>query len=257
MEGLFLYLAVIGGIALVGIAGGLAIRSKIRKFSMDAFGTKSIAEGLKDQKKKLSETPRSLRSVTGIYKPQLLSDFPEFDYELYKQKANAVLRGYFNALSTGSTATLPEECSLTLKNHILEIIENLETNGQKQYFVEPVLHDTQLTRYSKSGGTVTVIFSISVGVYDYVEDRDGKVVFGDKDCKKQTAYDVGLVYVQDADVMGVYNEALGLTCPSCGAPIKNLGQKFCEYCGTGVVEVNTRVWKFDSVKEQTNRKTIY
>ena len=48
--------------------------------------------------------------------------------------------------------------------------------------------------------------------------------------------------------MGVYGEGLGLSCPHCGAPVRNLGQKFCEYCGSGVIEVNTRVWKFNSVR---------
>ena len=57
--------------------------------------------------------------------------------------------------------------------------------------------------------------------------------------------------------MGVLGEGLGLTCPNCGAPIKNLGQKFCLYCGTGVVEVNARVWKFNAVREQTKRKTAF
>lgn len=257
MEGLILYLAVLGGLAVAGVVAGLVIKSKVQKFSMKAFGTKSIFEGYNEQKKKLSETPRSLHSMTHIYLPEIHKDFPEFDYELYKNKANAVLRGYFNAISTGTTATLPEEISLTLKNHILEIIEGLNTNGQKQYFVEPVLHNTQLSRYIKTGTTVTVLFSISVGLYSYIEDENGKVIHGDKNLKHQTVYEVGLVYVQDADKMGVHNEALGLNCPNCGAPIKNLGQKFCDYCGTGVIEVNTRVWKFDSIKEQTNRKTAY
>ena len=94
-------------------------------------------------------------------------------------------------------------------------------------------------------------------MYCCLEDSDGNVINGDRDVKLQTVYDVELLYVQDADAMGVYNEGLGLTCPNCGAPVRNLGQKFCEYCGTGVIEVNTRVWKFNSVKEQTRRRTAF
>ena len=72
------------------------------------FGTDDFIKGYNEQKRKLSETPRSVHSMTNIYLPKIHQDFPEFDYELSKCKAQAVLRGYFNAITTGSTATLPE-----------------------------------------------------------------------------------------------------------------------------------------------------
>ncbi|MCD8025431.1 MAG: zinc-ribbon domain-containing protein, partial [Clostridiales bacterium] len=52
-------------------------------------------------------------------------------------------------------------------------------------------------------------------------------------------------------------ESVGVNCPNCGAPIKNLGKKFCEYCGTAVTEVNIRAWKFDSITEQTVGRRQY
>ena len=104
---------------------------------------------------------------------------------------------------------------------------------------------------------MTVLFNIAVGMYSYLEDENGKVINGSKDTKLQTVYEVELLYVQDADKMGVYSEALGLNCPNCGAPVRNLGMKFCEYCGTGLIEVNTRVWKFNAVNEQTKRRTAF
>ena len=39
------------------------------------------------------------------------------------------------------------------------------------------------------------------------------------------------VYIQNVDMVANGSEGLGLNCPNCGAPIKSLGQKFCEYCG--------------------------
>ena len=44
--------------------------------------------------------------------------------------------------------------------------------------------------------------------------------------------------------------AIGINCPNCGAPVKNLGQKYCDYCGTGIREINVRSWSFESVKEE-------
>ena len=44
-----------------------------------------------------------------------------------------------------------------------------------------------------------------------------------------------MVYVQDVAKMTDYSaSAIGINCPNCGAPVRNLGQKFCDYCGTAV-----------------------
>ena len=88
-------------------------------------------------------------------------------------------------------------------------------------------------------------------------DCDGKVVFGSKDAKMQTVYETELVYIQDVDKLENHADALGINCPNCGAPIKSLGEKYCEYCGTAVQEVNIRAWKFNSIKEQTLQKRQY
>lgn len=258
MEKIIIPLAVIAGLLLVIVGAGFFIKSKLSSISRQAFGTDDILKGYKEQKRKLSETPRSVQSMTNIYLPQIQRDFPDFDYDDFKTKAKAALIAYFNAISTGSIETLPKDIMTNaLVDHIVEINEALAANGQKQHFIEPVIHACEIGRYIKSGGTVTIRFNTSVGLYSFIEDESGKVINGDKEDKLQTVYEIDLIYLQDADKMGVYGESLGLTCPNCGAPVKNLGMKFCEYCGSGIVEVNSRVWKFNAINEQTKRRTAY
>lgn len=251
-------LAIIAALLIVIVAAIFIIRSKVQKFSMEAFGTKDILQGKRDMEARLAETPKSLRSMTQIYLPQIEKDFPEFDYDLYKNKTASVLRSYFNAINAKDTTLLTEECSNTLKNNVTGIIEDLNVRGLRQTFSEVAIHDVELARYDKNGVTVTILFNAAVGCFDFVEDGSGKVVFGSRELKKQCVYDIELIYVQDVHKMGVYEEgALGLTCPNCGAPIKTLGQKFCEYCGGGVQEINTRSWSYESIREQTVNKTAY
>ena len=64
------------------------------------------------------------------------------------------------------------------------------------------------------------------------------MVYGSRDMKTQSVYETELVYIQNVDMVANGSEGLGINCPNCGAPIKNLGQKFCEYCGTGITEIN-------------------
>ena len=255
--GLIIPLVIIAVLAIIIVVAVVTIKNKLSQVSRSLFGTNSFIEGYNQQKEQISETPRSLQAMTSIYLPQIMSDFPEFDYELYKNKAKSVLRSYFTAIETKNSLALTEECSPTLKNYVQGIIEDLNSRNVKQIFNQEVIHDIEIARYIKTGSTVTILFVISVGYYSYIEDANGKVVFGDKNLKDQTVYEVGLVYVQDAKKAGKEGEGLGINCPNCGAPITNLGSKFCEYCGTGVKEINIRAWKFDSVKEQTTRCRQY
>lgn len=247
---------VIAAVAAVAIII-LVIRNKIRSFSKNYFGTSNIGEAFKNQKANLSETPRSLHGMTNVYLPMIKKDFPEFDYELYRNKAQTLLRSYFTAVESKKLSSLAEECSITLKNHVQGIIEDLNSRNVVQIFDEIVLHDTQISRYIKDGKTVTILFEISVGYFSYITDENGKVVFGDREMKTQTVYEVGLVYVQNINKVDSFGSGYGLNCPNCGAPITNLGNKFCEYCGTSVSEVNHRVWSFDSVREATIFKKQY
>ena len=69
--------------------------------------------------------------------------------------------------------------------------------------------------------------------------------------EKRAEGEVELMYVQDADRLHNRATALGVNCPNCGAPVKTLGEKFCQFCGTAIKEINIRSWKFNSVNEQT------
>ena len=105
MEKIIIPLAVIAGLLLVIVGVGVLIKVRLSHFSRQAFGTSDIIKGYNEQKKKLSETPRSVHSLTGIYLPEILRDFPEFDAEHYRMGAQAVVRAYLNAIAAGSTAT--------------------------------------------------------------------------------------------------------------------------------------------------------
>ncbi|MGN1432635.1 MAG: zinc ribbon domain-containing protein [Ruminococcus sp.] len=253
---LIITLVIVAILVLAVLIGVVAIKHKLRDVSRSLFGTNSFFDGINKQKEQMSETPRSLHAMTSIYLPQIMRDFPQFDYELYKNKAKSLLRSYFTAVQTKKTSALSEECSTTLKSYVQGIIEDMNARNVKQIFREIVIHDVQIARYIKTGATVTILFELSVGHYSYIEAENGSVVFGDKNLKQQSVYEVGLVYIQDAEKFGAA-EAVGLNCPNCGAPITNLGRKFCEYCGTGIIEFNERVWKFDSVREQTTSKRQY
>ena len=111
------------------------------------------------------------------------------------------------------------------------------------------IHQTEIARYRKEAGRCIVTFQSAVESYHYVADAS-HVVRGSDRTLEQSRYNIDLVYIQNRDLAkGNTDGALGITCPNCGAPITNLGAKFCEYCGAGVVELNVHAWSFENIEE--------
>lgn len=110
--GLLIQIIIIAAVVILVVVAVLIVRNKIRNFSRQMFGTDSLVEGYKNQTHEYNETPLSLHAMTDIYLPQILRDFPEFEYEAYKNKAESLLRSYFTAVSTKRQARSPKNVRL-------------------------------------------------------------------------------------------------------------------------------------------------
>lgn len=243
------WLAILAAVALIVVYIVIKAKQAVRNFSRQAFGTNTIAEGLRQQKEMLAETPKSLKAMTRIFLPQIEKDFPEFHYEHYREKAENMVRSYIAAVSLKDVSKLAP-CSEELVSKTKAAVEDLKNSKRTVYSRNVVIHDTQISNYIKKKGNCYVEFQSAVGYIHYVEDEKGEVIEGDKNFKTQTTFTATLAYVQNEDELLEHTSGtVGLTCPNCGAPIKSLGQKFCDYCGTGVREINIHTWKFIDVEE--------
>lgn len=98
------------------------------------------------------------------------------------------------------------------------------------------LHRSVLCDYRNQNGLCQVIMRSAV---EYLVDKK----------RFQARYAITIAYVQDADAFG-YEKGISFTCPSCGAPIKALGEKKCAYCGSAVEPVVSRTWRVESIREE-------
>ncbi len=257
--GFIVTLCVILAVALVVcVAVCVAVR-RVRQFSREVFATDSLAEGLKNQREQLADTPRSVPGMTRIYLPLIQKDFPEFNLEQYRQKAQMLIKDYLIAISEKSPLLNPD-AGEELVNQTENIVADLKNTGKTQHFSEIVIHQTEVTAYKDTGATKEISLQSAVGLMSYITDADGRITAGDRDYRTQTVYQTTLVYVQDRDKIEQENYAegsVGINCPNCGAPVKNTGVKFCEYCGTGIKEVNIYSWKFNRIDEITKTKKNY
>ena len=187
--------------------------------------------------------------MTGLCLPKIKKDFPEFQYDEMKVRAENVLTSYLMAVSSQNPGLL-KEGSRELKDKLEMYITQLKGRGEKEKFESIRLHRTEIADYKKRSGRCTITFQTSLQYKHTLTEEGGKLLAGNPNTLEQERYNVELVYIQDRNIVEDERDlSLGLNCPNCGAPISGLGSKVCEYCGTPVVELNIYAWTFHNVSE--------
>lgn len=234
---------------IVGVIAGvvLFIRSKLRSVSQELFGTDSFREGLDRVSDDVAATPKSVSSMTKLMEPQIMRDFPEFVWNEFRTKAENMLKAALTAIDTENLNHLPKDISPDLKQQIINTIENNKASGVKEHYDSIHIHQTEIANYMKTNGKCVIRIQSALQCFHYKE-KDGKIIHGDNERLTQTKFNTDLVYIQDYEKLGD-GTSFGVTCPNCGAPIKKLGGKYCEYCGLGVTPINIRVWSLHNFAE--------
>lgn len=188
----------------------------------------------------LAETPKSVSGMTRIFAPQIERDFPEFSLEQFKNKVENLLVAALAAVTEGDVAML-QDVSEELRRQVENQIADNRRGKIRETYAQVRIHQTEVADYRKKNGTCVITFQSAVEHYHYKE-KDGKLIWGEKERKQQTKYNTELLYIQDERLVDG-GDAVGTTCPNCGAPIRQLGMMRCEYCGLAVTPVNLKVWK--------------
>lgn len=242
MVGLIIFAVVIG-------AGGVAyfvIKNKLEKFSRSIFGTKSIVEGINKQADIAAMTPKSVSGMTRIFEPQIQSDFPDFNLDEFRTKVETMLTSALRAIDEANIELLLEGTD-EVKKQVQNRIAANQADGIAEVYEKIRVHRTEITRYEKVQGKCVITFQSAVEHMHY-KMQNGKVISGDENRLQQTKYNIELMYIQDASKLE-FSNAVGTTCPNCGAPITKLGAMYCEYCGLAVTPINIKVWNLNNFYE--------
>lgn len=235
--------------AAVLVAGGgigvLAVRRRLRRISRLAFGTDSLLEGLSKQEELIAATPKSVAGMTRICLPRIEKDFPEFSYPEILQKSENQLKAALAAVEKQDPACLGD-ASGELERQIRLWIEDDKRQGIREQFQNIRIHQTEITRYEKKPGSCVIVLQSAVE-YRYAKWQEEKD--RPEPERTQTRYNMEWVYVQDIEQIPDGAEAVGVTCPNCGAPVRMLGARVCEYCGSALEALNIRVWSLSHIEE--------
>lgn len=236
-------------IIIAAYCGVRYLRNKTREVSSALFGTPDITQAAKQMKQEYSTTPKSVSAMTSLLLPKIVSDFPDFQYDEMKERANNVLTGYLQAV-TAKNPGLLKDGNTELKQQLEDYIQMLSNQDLREHFDQIKIHRTEICQYRKTAGRCIITFQSALECYHYITDSSSTIKEGSKEYKYQTKYNTDLIYIQDRNLVeNELDNALGVNCPNCGAPLSSLGAKFCEYCGTPVIEINIHAWSFSNVEE--------
>lgn len=212
-------------------------KEKVSNFSKQIFGTSNIIEGFKKQEIEYAETPKSVASMDSVTIPKITKDFPNLDINELKRTAENAIIQYYNSLEKRECLEI-KKASEKLKNKIQSDIEDLPSYDIHYDNIE--FQRTVINTYTNKKGLCTITTQSSFSYKKKWKDTEQKI---------QMRMNVEFIYIYDEkEVEGTYG--ISLNCKNCGAPIKTLGDKYCPYCGTGVIELATKTWQINDLYQK-------
>lgn len=221
-----------------------SIKRKLRSLGFDD-NIKNLSETMHTLKLEDSKRARSASGMTKVLLPTIRRDFPEFNENRLYNLTEESLRIIFRALTEKRTDELAKVP--LLKENITMMLDDMRKNDIAHIYRDIIFHDFAIKDYHRDNGVATITVSVSLEYY-YRKTKNEAILIDDK-YKRQTRYACEFIYIYNESLVKDYEKVLATNCPNCGAVIKSLGHKYCEYCGTAIKEINLKAWAFSSYKE--------
>lgn len=249
MKFIIIFLGIVVGVILfLGIIAGIIwynVKKTTKKMGLGNIKLSNITSEMDRLKSEDSNRVRSVSGMTKLLLPTIIKDFPEFnENQLYNITEDSI-RTIFKAISNKDKKILSK--IPLMQNSIANLIDDYKENNIDIEYSDITFYDFAIKDYSKEDGVATVSVSTSLSYY-YKKSKDGKIEINDR-YKKQTRFACKFIYIYDESLVKDYEKVIVTNCPNCGAVIKSLGHKYCDYCGSQIKEINLKAWAFSSYEE--------
>lgn len=141
-------------------------------------------------------------------------------YEKYVEIQNDWMEFNYNGLQNNLTDEL--------YNTYMMQLDALKLKKQKNIMKDFKNLDCKIVSIKAENGLLNIETYLRVEMYDYVVDKDNKVVRGNDNNKIDIEYLITFVKTSSTDNKDVM-------CPNCGAKIDIVASSKCEYCGSVIV----------------------
>ncbi len=231
---LLVVLLLLGGIVFCIIF----ITRTVRGFLQTYFHADNLKDAIENSKIEDENTHKSISSMESIYLDKIEKEFPDLNINELKSKAEANIINVLDTIESKNIENLKNknEKVVAFTQHKIDDLKE-----DKADIDNIKIHKTLLNKYDVNNGIATMTFASSLEYYYKKGSEVGH--------KIQTRFKTEFIYIIDASKLHNNVKGLGLNCPNCGAPVKTLGHKHCEYCNSGVIEIVKKVWVINNIKE--------
>lgn len=213
------------------------IVNKIKKLSKQVFGTTDISKFINKNEFINDDVPKSLSSLDILYLENIKKDFPELNINQLKSIVEKNIIECMNAIESKDIGIVNSR-NEKIRKYVGSKIKDL--NGSTVNYKNIKFHKTVVSKYEKSDAIVTIYFGTA---FEYLYSRNNSEYR-----KVQDRVITECIYVVDTNKVDTEYKSLGLNCPNCGASIKTLGNKICSYCGSGLVNLVTKTFVINNMK---------
>lgn len=215
--------------------------------AVGANNLKSFVSTVKNYEMEEYSREKSIKGMTNVLEDAILADFPDFNKELIYSVCQSNLTKIFNCIEKKSTESIRYDNNFSyLKDFLEQKVEDMKSGDIFEKFDGVRFHRHAISSYSRKEGKATVKISSTLCYYYDTNRKDKKSFPG---VLKETRYTSEFVYTFDDEKVGKNQVSLGVHCPNCGAPLKNILGNRCEYCSSYVEKINNKIWKMTSFKE--------
>lgn len=212
-------------------------KKKIARYLKKYLGTDDLKQAIQLSEIENQNTPKSLSGMESVALPLIEKDFPDLNINELKRQTETSILNYLDSLESKEYKNI-QNASENVKTYIANRINDLLEQDKIKYDSIKI-HRTIVKKYEKKDGIATIYFQTAL---EYMYKKN------DSNFKKiQDRFETEYIYIIDADKIGVKGKEIGLNCPNCGAPIKSIGNKTCQYCGSGVVDVVKYTWYLNNI----------
>lgn len=213
--------------------------------------------------------PRSISDLSSALLPTISRDFPDLNIKQLISACENLLCASLKEIMDRSLSVLEEtkreEDALffsgtenvklplrvtdSFKAQLLRRISILRNEGKSEYFENSKVHRTGINKYEKNAGTCAITFQTALEYLHYIKQNDS-VISGSVSAVEQARYNLQVIYVMDESKLPMRDSsAFGMVCPNCGAAVRSLGNRSCEFCGVALKGVDVRLWRADRLME--------
>lgn len=155
---------------------------------------------------------------------------PSLDKELLKEQAFNIYKDVQIAWMNFDYDTLRKNLTDEIYNMYVSQLKTLKLKNQQNIMKDIKLKDCQITSIDITNGKEEIQIYLNVTQYDYVVDKDKKVVRGTDKYKNNVEYKITLI-------RNMENKKIE-KCPNCNAPIDIVSGGVCPYCDSTIINNN-------------------